>query len=63
MIPDTLNKEIDFSKFRVHIYGDFNLPGVDWQSGFRNGRNTLKARKSSLLLNFIISMAFVNQVL
>lgn len=27
---ERLEKQIDFSKFRVHLYGDFNLPGVDW---------------------------------
>lgn len=28
-----LEERIDFSKFRVHMYGDFNLPGYDWESG------------------------------
>lgn len=50
---DTLEKEIDFSKFRVHIYGDFNLPGANWQSGFVTSQNSITASKSSHLLNFI----------
>lgn len=31
-----LENNIDTAKYRVNIYGDFNLPKVDWLSGIIN---------------------------
>lgn len=42
---ERLEKQIDFSKFRVHLYGDFNLPGVDWESGQINSGNSENIKK------------------
>lgn len=49
---ESLGKQIDFDKFRVQIYGDFNLPGVEWSLQALNN-NTLTARKAFSLLSFI----------
>lgn len=49
---ETIRKQINFDKYRVQIYGDFNLPGVDWALQTVNS-NSITANKASSLLSFI----------
>lgn len=49
----TLEEQVDFTKYRVLIFGDFNLPGVDWASRLISSGSTQTTIKVSRLLNFI----------
>ncbi|CAN7942440.1 unnamed protein product [Ixodes hexagonus] len=47
---------IDFAKYRVFITGDFNLPGVNWDTGIVNSCNSEVRRKAndlSQLANYL----------
>lgn len=47
-----LEMQIDFSKFRVHLKGGFNLPGVDWLSEQITRVNSDAIMEASRLINF-----------
>lgn len=49
----TLEEQVDFTKYRVLIFGDFNLPGVDWTSRLVSSGSTQTTIKVSRLLDFI----------
>lgn len=51
-----------FSKVRVHTYGDFNLPGYDWELGsfFVSNRNT--RMKLLCLLDFVHFNGFEERI-
>lgn len=51
---ETVQKKVNFSKFRVLTYGDFNLPGIDWSTGVASCSSSVTSRKASWLLSFII---------
>lgn len=51
---ETVQKKVDFSKFCVLIYGDFNLPGTDWSTGVASCSSSVTSRKASWLLSFRI---------
>lgn len=48
-----IEQQIDFSKFKVHMYGDFNLPGVNWSTGISSSGNNQTVVKVSRLVDFI----------
>lgn len=49
----TLKQQIHFSKFKVYMYGDFNLPGVNWSTGISSSGNNQTVVKVSRLVKFI----------
>ncbi|CAN8009974.1 unnamed protein product [Ixodes pacificus] len=55
---ETVQKKVDFSKFRVLIYGNFNLPGIDWSTGVASCSSSVTSRKACWLLSFIIFFDF-----
>lgn len=50
---DSLLNRIDFSKYRVQIYGDFNLPGIRWDCPALTNSDSATARKASCLLDLV----------
>lgn len=50
---DTLTSLINFSEYKVQIFGDFNLPGVDWALGRLDCCDYLTESKASWFLPLI----------
>uniref|UniRef100_A0A6B0V325 Putative rna-directed dna polymerase from mobile element jockey-like protein n=1 Tax=Ixodes ricinus TaxID=34613 RepID=A0A6B0V325_IXORI len=48
-----LENRIDFSKYKVHVYGDSNLPKVKWLTGFAQSDCAVVRDKVQCLTNFI----------
>lgn len=46
------------TKFRVHIYGDFNLPGIDWLANYNLITSDVTSLKASSLFDFIYFNGF-----
>lgn len=57
---ESLQKKVDFSKFRVQILGDFNLPGIDWGAGINFCTTGVTSRKAAWLLSFINFFLFLS---
>lgn len=47
-----IGEKIDFLKYKVHIYGDFNLPKVDWSTGLVTSDCTATREKAECLIDF-----------
>lgn len=50
---ETLEQQVNFDRYRVQMYGDFNLPEIDWSLDVINGGNLITSNKAAGLLSFI----------
>lgn len=49
----TLLDRIEFSKDKAHIYGDFNLPKVDWCTGLTGSECALVREKAGFFVDLV----------